>query len=1098
MKKYVAIIFMKKLAIIALIILFGGTTKANVNDSLHWTPVLSPINYDIKQIHFFTPETAVANGKQLLILNNGHWEQSKEQPPTDINILFSIDEQSLVMSSNTKFQESELFIKKNNQWGRIWNPMANVINSIYFSDFENGVIAGLGEIALLKKGQWEILPPPTKGTIKSVFIDSNSILWALSISEGLFKYDGKWKKIPHSESIRFIKHLQNTIYVLGKNYLGSIDTSDSLIKISENEDLKNISSFTMISSYEAIAVGHLGLILRYRNSNWKQEKSKTTENLNDICVLKDGDAWISGDHGIILHYSSLKEDTPFTNDWKGFKKTYFHQYAKVIDDEYGVVAADFNKDGLIDIFSCGLFEANHLYINNGSNLFTNKAQRWNVTGDESTQSRDLNLGACAGDLDNDEDTDLYVTVLNGKNRIYKNIRGKYFVDYSDISHGIGEQTDRSNSSILGDVDNDGDLDIFIANENCSNRLFLNNGAGIFTEVTKTTELETQGGGTGCSFADIDDDGDLDLYVSNWSGYNILYKNLLQESGQLKFINITKNAGVEGEIFSKSNAVVFADIDNDADLDLFVTNRKTSNKLYLNNGKGEFTDVTAEYLGIDSLKSYGAVIADFDNDGYVDIYISNVGKNVLYMNINGIQFSNKTQNYGADFEGYSTGSAAVDINNDGYTDLYIANYLEESSAILLNINNDKAFIKIKINGIQNNWNAIGTKLYVYKENGLDQLEQLICFREISGGSGYASMNQRFLPIAVPDQKFVDIKVVFPNGIIKTLTHQAINNTLIIEDVSGFLKHLLTFKRRILLLVKDPHMFLKTFTWLFVLLLIIINMFYGLKNFKWSGLYSVGLGFLLLFLFYIQFDHFEYKNLLFSTLLPAISVILLIFLIHLYYGRKRIETMAITEQEQIREKLSRDLHDDLASTVSTIAIYLTLIRYNLNNKEKKLNDLLDKTSSLVSDAVSSITDLIWAINPKSESLEDLIIRIKNNFSTVFHEKGIHFNTSCEGNIEKYFLASKVKQNVYLIIKEALNNTLKYASATEVSMLIRIKEHHIHIILSDNGKGFEISKVKNKGHGLTNMHIRAEDINAHFEINSIIGKGTEIHFFFKTDTR
>jgi len=1097
MRKHL-LIFIKGWLIIALMVFFSGNSKAFTSDSLHWSTVSSPINYDIKQLHFFSPETAIASGKQLLIFENGHWKEYDEQAPADINIFFPIDEHSFVMSFKTKLQESELYINNHHQWKKIWNPLANAIYALYFSDLENGVIAGLGEIAVLNNGRWNILPPPTKETIKSVLIDDDSIIWALSFSEGLFKYDGKWKRIPHSQDVKLIQKSQNTIYVLGKHYLGSINASDSLIILSEYEGLEDITSFSMINKNEALAVGHQGLILRYKKHEWKREEGSTKENLNTVYALKDGTAWAGGDYGIILHYSVCEENVPKSNDWKGFKKTYFHRYAKIIDDEYGVVAADFNKDGLTDIFTCGLFEANHLYMNNGSNSFTNKAQRWKVAGTESTPSRELNLGACAGDIDNDGDDDLYVTVLNGKNKIYKNIRGKYFVDYSDNSHGVGKSTDRSNSSILGDVDNDGDLDIFLTNENSSNRLFLNNGAGIFNEVTKITELETINGGTGCSFADIDNDGDLDLYVSNWSGYNILYKNLLQESGQLKFIDITENAGVKGKIFSKSNAVVFADIDNDADLDLFVTNRKTSNKLYLNNGNGGFTDVTADYLGTDSLKSYGAIIADFDNDGYKDIYVSNVGKNVLYKNINGTHFIDKTQKYGAEFDGYSTGSAAADINNDGFTDLYIANYLEESSAILLNINNNKAFVQIKINGIQNNQNGIGTKLYIYKENGLNQSDQLISYQEISGGSGYASMNQRFLPIAVPQQDFVDIKAVFPNGIVKTLTHQKVGKTIIIQDVSGFMKHLQTFKRRMLLLIKDPHMLLKTFTWLFILLLISISMIYGLKRFNWSVLYSLGLGFLLLLLFYVQFDYFEYKNLLFSTLQPAISVILLIFLIHLFYSRKRMESLAITEQEQIREKLSRDLHDDLASTVSTIAIYLTLIRYNLNNKEEKLNELLDKTSSLVSDAVSSITDLIWAINPKSESLDDLIIRINNNFATVFHEKGIHFNTSGEGNIENHFLASKAKQNVYLIIKEALNNTLKYASATKVNMLIKIEEKHIHIIINDNGTGFDISKVKNKGHGLTNMHIRAEDINARFNIKSVVGKGTEIHFFFKTDIK
>ena len=222
---------------------------------------------------------------------------------------------------------------------------------------------------------------------------------------------------------------------------------------------------------------------------------------------------------------------------------------------------------------------------------------------------------------------------------------------------------------------------------------------------------------GCSFGDIDGDGDLDLYVSNWSKKNILYKNLLNDNGELFFENITGKTGVGGNEFDKSNGVVFNDIDNDADLDLFVTNRKTSNTLYINNGKGIFKNETAHFLGIDSLKSYGAVIADFNGDNQKDIYVSNVGMNTFYLNNNN-KFEIKTIKYGAKIEGYSTGSAVADFDNDGDLDIYVANYIGEGSALLKNKLNNNKFIKVKVQGVENNRNGIGAKVYVYKDGNME--------------------------------------------------------------------------------------------------------------------------------------------------------------------------------------------------------------------------------------------------------------------------------------------------------------------------------------------------------------------------------------------
>lgn len=1089
-------LFRNRRIIIALIFTFLPVIfmLADGVDSSKWVQINSPVNSDLKFIAFSSPRTGIACGKQILIYKNGVWLKYPAQPPVSIDLFFPLDTNSFFITSKTKYQESDLYYGNRKHWNKIWIPLANVISSMYFTNRENGVIAGFGEIALLRNNQWQWLPPPTNESISSIRIDNDSTIWAYSIVTGLFKYDGKWTKIIGSEKVNHIQFYNHSIYLLGNDFWGIVNSNDSITLLSTGQDLKTVLSFFVINEDEIIAVGQEGLIMHLKNGEWKQMESGVTEYLNAVWMTSDNTGWIVGNDGVLLHLTSGEIEQFDPDYWKGFEIITFNSYAKVVDDEYGVVAADFNNDGLVDLFTCGLYEANHLYINNGNNTFSDKAQQWNVSGAENVTLRELNLGACAGDFDNDGDDDLYVSVLNGSNKLYKNIRGNYFVDYSDISHGIGKESDRTNAVISGDVDNDGDLDIFITNENNSNRLFLNNGAGIFSEVTEYVGLITNYGGTGCSFGDIDNDGDLDLFVTNWSAENILYRNLLKETGQLIFENITEAGNVGGAIYSKSNAVVFSDIDNDADLDLFITNRKTSNKLYLNDGGGIFTDMTAVLIDEDSLKSYGAVIADFDGDGFKDIYVSNVGNNVFYKSIKGKRFVDITLKYGAEIEGYSTGSAAADFDNDGSTDLYIANYLGESSAILRNNLNNQQYIKVAVVGIENNRSGIGGKIYVFKEDTLNQAPQLISYTEISGGSGYASVNQRFLPIPVAGQKFVDVKIVFPTGIIKTIKHIKTGSSIVVADKSGFNKALLKTGRWLLLLVKDPHMLLKLLTWLLVMLIIIFSMIHGSKRYRWSLLNVISFTVFLVILFYFQSNYFEYKNVWFSSVLPVLSVVVLIVLVRLYFERNRIKKLAIIEQEQMREKLSRDLHDDLASTVSTIAIYLTLIRYNLKNNEEKLNELLDKTAALVSDAASAITDLIWAINPKPQSLYDLIIRINNNFSTLFREKGISFVTESKSNIEQIILGAKVKQNIYLIIKEALNNILKYAMASSVKVAVENRNQEIYISIKDEGTGFDLSTVKNKGHGLTNMNIRANEIQAHFKIKSTIGEGTEIILVFK----
>lgn len=1044
-----------------------------------WSQVASPVYSNLHDLFLFSDQSGVASGDQILCLNNSIWKKIKIQPPKDVHLIYALDTNSIFVSTKTKFQDSELFYWNGKLWQELHHPL-NSISAMNFKDHHNGIIAGLGEIAILKNKKWKILSPPTIKNITSVIVDKSGTIWAASARDYLYRYNGLWKKLKNSENIRQLKIFNNDLYVLGKDYIGII-RSDAIHKISTDQKLQEVNSFHILDKNTFVAVGNNGLILKFKNGKWEKVKNSVNENLRSIKMLNDNEGWCIGNEGTILHYSNKKPENFNTRLWKGFDRSTFYSLAKIVDDEYGVVIADFDKDGIPDIFTCGLFESNHLYINQKNSRFTDKATKYNLM----KSKQDLNLGACAGDLDNDGDMDLYITSLNGSNKIFQNMGTRGFVNYSSISNGIGKENDRSNACILGDIDNDGDLDIFITNEYSSNRLFLNNGAAIFKEVTETSGLSTIDGGMGCSFGDVDNDGDLDLYVGNWSKKNILYKNLFKEKGKVLFEDITENSGVAGNDFDKSNGVVFSDIDNDGDLDLFVSNRKTSNALYINDGTGIFKNKTDSLIGLDSLKSYGVVIADFNGDMLKDIYVSNVGMNTFYLN-NHNRFENKTLQYGAKIEGYSTGSAVADLDNDGDLDIYVANYIGEGSALLKNKLNNSNFIKIKVEGIENNRNGIGAKVYIYTDGGMEKPSNLLYFSEINGGSGYASMNELEQTIQIKENEFVDVKVVFPTGIIKKVNHIKRGEFITISDSEGFRKYLLLTKHFLIKRIFDPHKLFELIKWLFVILLIGYSLFH--IKFKQPNTIAkrIILAFLLLLVYYLQYYYFEHKNVILSTLLPLTSIILALVLIHLNSERERIKQNSIFEQEQIRIKLSRDLHDDLASTVSTIGIYLTLIKYKIDKSEIKLHQLIDKSQSLVSETTSSITDLIWAINPRPESIDNLLMRYNKNFKDLYSEKNISFKIINNLN-ENYILQPKIKQNVYLILKETLHNIIKYANPKKVIVKAKSNKKEIQIYVEDDGVGFDVEKVKNKGHGLTNMQKRAEEIASKFMIKSEPGKGT-----------
>ena len=309
-----------------------------------------------------------------------------------------------------------------------------------------------------------------------------------------------------------------------------------------------------------------------------------------------------------------------------------------------------------------------------------------------------------------------------------------YVDVTDeagirFQHSSGTRSsllpeDMGSGAGFADIDNDGDIDLYIVNipgpfkQNgvpldtpTTNALYRNNGDGTFTDITKTAGVGHHGYGMGCVFADYDGDGNIDLYVTNY-GANVLYHN----NGDGIFRDVTETAGVSCDLWSTGAA--FADVDGDSDLDLYVCNYVTydlekleemkeeslqsgkpvpsalnphvfepqDNVFYRNNGDGTFTDITTE-VGIAAYggRSMQAIFSDFDADNDLDLYVANdTSVNYTYRNEgNGVFTDVSAESWAADFRG-SMGLAAGDYDGDGDVDIFMSHWVDEENALYRNL------------------------------------------------------------------------------------------------------------------------------------------------------------------------------------------------------------------------------------------------------------------------------------------------------------------------------------------------------------------------------------------------------------------------------
>ncbi|HPF36757.1 MAG TPA: FG-GAP-like repeat-containing protein [Candidatus Krumholzibacteria bacterium] len=309
------------------------------------------------------------------------------------------------------------------------------------------------------------------------------------------------------------------------------------------------------------------------------------------------------------------------------------------------------------------------------------------------------------DWDDDGDPDMFISnrVLwsspgESNSRLFRN-DGPDAMDpnswlYTDVTtSNLMDPTFYSQGVAWGDYDGDGDLDLYAANMQVSasypapNRLFRNDGNGVFTDIAAAAGVDEGGSGRSSSWVDFDQDGDLDLYHCQ-NGINRLWRNdgpdALNPDSWL-FTEIGAAAGVDDPQYTMGCS--WTDYDNDGDPDLFTANfHGDINRLFRNDGPDSnnvdgwlFTDVAPE-LGLDdTVDGMAPVWGDFDNDGWQDLYVSSRGPNRLYRNLGGTAFVEIAADSGENMNDgqYGAGTAWADFDNDGDLDLFSGTHFPES-------------------------------------------------------------------------------------------------------------------------------------------------------------------------------------------------------------------------------------------------------------------------------------------------------------------------------------------------------------------------------------------------------------------------------------
>jgi hypothetical protein len=482
----------------------------------------------------------------------------------------------------------------------------------------------------------------------------------------------------------------------------------------------------------------------------------------------------------------------------------------------GVAIFDYNNDGRLDIFFTNGADiktlqksspkySNRLFENDGTGHFKD------VTAKAGLAGTGYDTGVAIGDYDNDGYEDIFVGGVY-RNTLYHNNGDGTFTDVT-AKAGLSSKPDPEYGPLWSvggawvDVNNDGLLDLLVVNylqwngdkepvcldnghnEYCHprfygktpNQLYLNNGDGTFTDVSASWGLRAHPGkGMGVGVADYDLDGRMDFFIANDKLFNSLFHN----KGGSKFEEVAFDANValrEDGTYISGMGVDFRDLDNDGypDICLAALDNETF-PIYRNTGKGDFVEVTSQSkMGqlSASMSGYSPMIADFDNDGWKDIFVSRghvqsllasshllvAQNNTVFRNLGGMKFAALTGEAGfaAQAPSRHRGSAMGDLDGDGRLDIVVSALSAPAEIWMNQSRGSNHWLELRLEGTKSNRDAIGARIKIVTRSGAQ-------YNHVTTSVGYASSSAGPVHFGLGQSASVDLmEIHWPSGVVQEL-------------------------------------------------------------------------------------------------------------------------------------------------------------------------------------------------------------------------------------------------------------------------------------------------------------------------------------------
>jgi signal transduction histidine kinase len=199
-------------------------------------------------------------------------------------------------------------------------------------------------------------------------------------------------------------------------------------------------------------------------------------------------------------------------------------------------------------------------------------------------------------------------------------------------------------------------------------------------------------------------------------------------------------------------------------------------------------------------------------------------------------------------------------------------------------------------------------------------------------------------------------------------------------------------------------------------------------------------------------------------------------------------SILSEQKLRNKIARDLHDDIGSTLSGIKLFSNMAQTKLAEERSEAAHIVERIGERSEKMIDAMSDIVWSINPVNDSVDNMLVRMKQYAAEMMEPKGINYQFNVDEKVKKTRLGLETKKDIYLIFKESVNNAVKYSECRSLRIDLKLSKKDFEMTITDDGKGFDASK-NGTGNGLNNFKQRANDLGGETIVHSKPGEGTII---------